>query len=421
MNNNLGSCPQPSHSTGGKYCVWWNDTNTVKRFICDLVAAEFAVLRPSGALLPALPWPLSTHLRDDLGADSLELLQIGTAVAEALHLHEAGTADYLLARPTIADWIAIAQEALHEFSLAITFRTSGSTGTAKSCSHTLDSLWEEALELASLLAPRRRILSAVPCHHIYGFIFTILLPHALAIHDIPVVDLRGSSAAWLAKLARDGDLIIAHPVYWEATAATMINLPDGVDGVTATAPCSDSVCSGLRTRGLNRLLQVFGSSETGGIGTRENESVPYTLFRHWHRVADSESELMRTASSGAVTRVSCPDKLVWCNERQFTAAGRVDAAVQVGGVNVYPTLIRQVLLGHPEIADASVRLMRSDEGNRLKAFVVPRDAEVNPIELQHRLAAWIAHRLTPPEQPKAFSFGAHCPTGTTGKAADWVI
>ena len=421
MNNNVGRRNLPSPPAAHTPCIWWNDSHTVKRFICDLVAAEFAALRPSGAILPPLPWPESTHLRDDLGADSLELLQIGTALAEALHLHESGIADYLLARPTIADWIAIAQEALTIFSLTMTFRTSGSTGTAKSCSHTLESLWEEALELASILAPRRRMLSAVPCHHIYGFIFTILLPHALAIQDNPVIDLRGNSPASLAQLAQDGDLIIAHPMYWQAAAATMIQMPRGVDGVTATAPCPNSVCSALRSVGLNRLVQVFGSSETAGVGWRENENEPYTLFRYWYRAANNDNELTRNLSNDAALRVACPDKLEWHDDRHFIAAGRVDNAVQVGGINVYPSAVRQVLLEHPEIADAAVRLMRSDEGNRLKAFIVPRDTGVNPIELQQRLVTWVGGRLAPAERPKAFSFGLQCPTGLTGKATDWII
>lgn len=421
MNNNCGSSLVTNPPTAGKYCVWWSDTTTVKRFICDLVAAEFAVLRPSGAMLPPLPWSLSTHLRNDLGADSLELLQIGTALAEALHLHESGIADYLLARPTISDWIAIAQEALHVFSQAITFRTSGSTGSAKSCTHTLDSLWEEVLELASLLTPQQRILSAVPCHHIYGFIFTILLPHALSINAIPVVDLRGSSPASLGQLVREGDLIIAHPMVWQAAAATMVTLPSGVVGVTASAPCPDSVCAALRNAGLDRLVQIFGSSETAGVGWRDNESAPYTLFRHWHRLANSDNDLTRKVSDGDVVRVTCPDRLAWCDDRHFFSAGRLDAAVQVGGVNVQPSAVRQVLMAHPEIADAAVRLMRADEGARLKAFIVPRDAAVNTVELQQRLRVWVAKRLTAPEQPKAFSFGLQCPIGPTGKATDWII
>ena len=401
--------------------VWWNDTDAVRRFVCDLVGAELALLRPTGLTVPPLPWPISTHLHDDLGADSLELFQLGTALVEALHLHESGIADHLLARPTLADWIDIAQTGLNAFSLSITFRTSGSTGTAKSCTHSLDSLWQEALELASLFPARQRILSAVPCHHIYGFLFTILLPRALAFSDTGVIDLRGSSPASLRRLVQRGDLIIAHPMFWQAAATTLSGLPQDVDGVTSTAPCPDSASIALRAAGLNRLVQIFGSSETAGIGWREHESASYTLFRHWSRAADNANKLTRCLSDGSAASLICPDQLEWHDDRRFLPAGRIDGAVQVGGLNVYPAVVRRALLEHPEVADAAVRLMRSDEGNRLKAFIVPHDVKINTDELQQRLMKWVVKRLMPAEQPKAFSFGLQCPAGPSGKAADWMM
>lgn len=42
--------------------------------------------------------------------------------------------------------------------------------------HTLAAPLQETDELAKLFAGRRRILVAVPCHHIYGFLFSVLLP-----------------------------------------------------------------------------------------------------------------------------------------------------------------------------------------------------------------------------------------------------
>ena len=47
--------------------------------------------------------------------------------------------------------------------------------------------------------------------------------------------------------------------------------------------------------------------------------------------------------------------------------------MRVAGFNIYPARVREVLLSHPAVADVSVRLMRASEGERLKAFVVPRD------------------------------------------------
>ena len=401
--------------------VWWSNALVMRQFVCDLVAAELAVLRRSGTMLPLRPWLSSTHLHDDLGVDSLELLQLATVLAETLHLHESGIADYLLARQTIGDWAEIAQAGLSEFSASMTFRTSGSTGAAKSCTHCLADLWQETRELASLLSTQQRIFSAVPSHHIYGFIFTILLPQALALADRQVIDIRDSSPAALRTFLQPYDLVIAHPAFWQAAATMLTSVAGNVVGVTSTAPCPDDVSAALRTAGLHRLLQIFGSSETAGIGWRETETAPYTLFKHWQRTPDNPAALMRHSRAGSTLHVPCPDKLTWCDARHFFAAGRLDAAVQVGGINVYPSAVRQVLLEHPHVQDAAVRLMRSDEGNRLKAFIVARDRQLDQTELQQELVAWVQKRLRPPERPKAFSFGAQCPTGQQGKASDWII
>ena len=99
-------------------------------------------------------------------------------------------------------------------------------------------------------------------------------------------------------------------------------------------------------------------------------------------------------------------------------AGRIDAAVQVGGANVFPGYVADVLAMHPSVAQASVRLMRPDEGVRLKAFVVLRaGASASP----EALLDWCAQRLSVPERPAAVTFGSRLPRQASGKPADWII
>lgn len=401
--------------------TWWKDEQALQRFICNLVASELAALRPGGAALPGFPWEAGMHLVDDLGADSLELLAIATALAESLHMQESGFEDYLLARANIGDWVRIAQASLQHFSATLTFRTSGSTGQPKPCRHPLPLLAQEIDELAALFRDRRRILSAVPSHHIYGFLFTILLPHALGIDASQVIDLRGSSPARLARELQDGDLVIGHPEFWRAAARLMGQVPAGVIGVTSTAPCPAEVIRTLEQAGMRRLIQVYGSSETAGIAWRDSATSPYRLFGHWKRSEQQEHQLIRMLPDGQETAYSCQDLLQWTAPREFTPAGRLDNAVQVGGINVFPARIREVLLQHEDVADAAVRLMRPEEGSRLKAFIVPKASGIDQAGLQLRLHTWVAQQLTTAERPKAFTFGEHLPKGGMGKDADWII
>jgi 4-coumarate--CoA ligase (photoactive yellow protein activation family) len=400
---------------------WWDDESALLRFVSDLLAAELAQARPGRSAAP-LPWPRELVFERDLGTDSLELLGMGTALAEALQLARADVDASLLARPRLDDWVKAARDGLRAaaeggIQAALTFRTSGSSGSPKRCTHTLGLLWQETLELARLLPGRRRILSVVPSHHIYGFLFTVLLPRALGVAE--VLDLRAAAPSTLLREARPGDLLVAHPGWWEQAARLQPRFPDDVMGTSSTAPCPDPLARELADAGL-RLLQMYGSSETAGVGWRVEAGAPFILLPHWSRTGEV-AELARALPDGGTASYPLQDRLEWEDDHRFRPAGRIDAAVQVGGVNVFPSYVAEVLRMHPRVAEASVRLMRPDEGARLKAFVVPADAGVNEDALRAELLDWCAERLTTPERPAAISFGERLPRQASGKPADWII
>ena len=397
---------------------WWQPRAVLHRFVCDLVAGELQGLRRS-ALPRPLPWPDDLDLVQDLGVDSLELLGLATALAEALHMHESGVEDWLLARRRLGEWVQIAEAGLTHFSGALTFRTSGSSGTPKPCVHPLANLRQEVAHLATLFPRRRRVLCAMPAHHIYGFLFSVLLPAALGAPPLEVVDIRGSTPAWLAHGAQPGDLVLGHPAFWQAVARTVPQWPPDVVGVTSTAPCPDAVSDALLQAGLARLVQVYGASETAGIGWRESPAQPYALMPHWS-FAEGSHALRRSLPQGGMELSAGQDQLTPVGERSFTVGSRHDHAVQVGGTNVFPMHVREVLCRHPLVADAAVRLMRPEEGARLKAFVVPR-GQVDAETLQLALRAYIDRELSVAERPKAIALGDSLPRNAQGKLADWGI
>ena len=395
---------------------WWQARGALRRFVGDLVADE--LVRQRRQPLPrAQPWPDELRLVDDLGVDSLELMELATALAEALHLHESGIEDYLLARRTLGEWVDIAGAGLAQFSERLTFRTSGSTGTPKPCVHALATLRQEVAHLATLFPGRRRVLCAVPAHHIYGFLFGVLLPRALGLFDDAVVDVRGSTPAWLARGAQPGDLVVGHPEYWKAVARTVPALPPDVVGVTSTAPCPDDVAAQVASSGIARLVQVYGASETAGIGARVSPHDAYELFPHWRVDPGNAQWLLRALPEGGEQAHAVQDALEHCGTRHFRIGARHDHAVQVGGINVFPARVREVLRRHPGVQDAAVRLMRPEEGTRLKAFVVPRQDA--PADLLPALSRWVDSQLTAPERPKAIRLGATLPVTPAGKQADW--
>jgi 4-coumarate--CoA ligase (photoactive yellow protein activation family) len=223
----------------------------------------------------------------------------------------------------------------------------------------------------------------------------------------------------MARGAQPGDLVVGHPEFWRAVARTVPALPPDVLGVTSTAPCPDDVALQLRHAGLARLVQVYGASETAGIGARSSHEAPYELFPHWRFDAANPNWLLRMLPEGGEQAAALPDALIPAGERLFRVGARHDDAVQVGGINVFPARVREVLRRHPAVQDAAVRLMRPDEGTRLKAFIVARRTQREETGLLTQLQQWVDRELTTPERPKAIRFGAELPLTPTGKLADW--
>ena len=398
---------------------WHRRPGALQRFVTDLVVDELAHLRPGGLQLPSQPWAADLAIAEQgLGLDSLERLSVAGALNEALHLREAGIEDLLLARGSFGEWLEVAAEGLASYDAALTFRTSGSSGVAKACPHALVNLWQEVEHLAGLASGTRRVLSAVPAHHLYGFLFTVLLPNRLDCEE--VIDVRRLTPQSLVAMMQPDDLVISYPAHWSVLARHAQRLPGGVNGVTSTAPCPDPLARRLTDVGLATLIQVYGSSETAGIGTRIAPGSAFQLMPFWSRDPLDGHSLLRTATDGSVSSHASQDRLEWLDMRRFSINGRLDEAVQVGGTNVFPARVRQVLLEHPQVVDAQVRLMTPEEGSRLKAFVVPKPG-TDPEALQTDLWRWTELRLTAPERPKAFALGHQLPRNPLGKLADWPV
>jgi 4-coumarate--CoA ligase len=393
------------------------------RLVSSLVADELGVQRGRPlALAETAAWSEVTRLDDepcDAGAlafDSLARIDVSSRLNAALHLHETGVEDYLLTQKTLGGLVDVVTAALKLSHERMTFHTSGSTGAPKPCVHRIDHLRQETEALAGLLAGARRIVALVPAHHIYGFLFTVLLPDRL---DCAVLDGRAWSAARLATELVDGDLVIATPHLWSSLARSLPAFPPGVTGVSSTAPMPGPLAEALIGQGLQRLVEVYGSSETAGVGWRDDPGAPFTLFAHWR--ASPEGLVRREPDGGDSAPFTLMDALDWSDEIRFRPTGRKDGAVQVGGVNVFPERVAAIIRAHDLVADCAVRpvqLAGDAARTRLKAFVVPAVA-LPEEDLLAALTAALKDKLQPLERPTQWTTGHALPRNAIGKLADW--
>lgn len=391
----------------------------------------------------------------DLDQD-LELNQNLNGSAHSCGTHRGGAAEAeyirrLLALPDFDDWAEMLHESWNGKTLS--FHSSGSTGIPVRNRHTLASMAEEGAVLAGFFPSRRRIVTVMPAHHIFGLMHSLWLAKWM---DVPVVHLPPLPTAGFFETLREGDVVMAFPFFWQSLLAVarqrdgkgVFCPPQDVTGVTATGPCPPWVIAALLDAEAGRPLlagmqEIYGSSETNGLGIRYDGGAWYELYATWNPVVmEDGTRLLRrasgavatipvaaegacsagNASSGGPTLVPLPDVVEWHpeNPRKFRPERRVDTAVQVAGVNVYPEEVAAVLRTHPLVRDCAVRLMRPEEGSRLKAFIVPAcPLEEAAPHFGREFRAWLAERLDAPRRPKHIRLGAELPANAMGKAADW--
>lgn len=385
-------------------------TGSLFRLARDIFVEELTrSRRDSFSPSEAADWtPDSTLDAGGLALDSLERFTLAARLNEQFHLYESGVEDNLLRAKTLGDTVEVIAAGRDVAGTHISFFSGGTTGEARVVTHRLADLQREADELAKILGPAGRVIVTVPVHHIYGFIFGVLLPDALA---AAVVDAQHSLLGGAAR-PHSGDIVVSVPFLWQRLPVA--SWGGGVRGTSSTAPL-DPATAGRLGAGMRQLLEVYGSSETSGVGRRDHaaspdEPPPFTLLSRWQRRDD---HLLDTWSDPPLT-VEPPDHLDWVDDRRFLPRGRRDAVVQVGGLNVDLEQLRErVKVLIPEADDLA---LRPDGSGRIRLFLagdvdqLPDDAE-----LRRRLAS----ELDAAALPSSVARGPHLPRTAMGKLADW--
>ena len=372
------------------------EKSDIFRVLVSLIHAGLKKSRcSSDDILPTASYTDKTPITvGGLEADSIELLSLAGAVSRMFCLHESGIEDYLLRYKTLGDWVEIVHQGMSREK--IVFSTSGSTGSPKFCTHSWQNIEREIVGHARIFANSRRIVAAVAAHHIYGFLFTAALPRYM---NLPVCDYCSSQQKLMP-----GDLIVSFPVYWQYLNDTISHFPENCCGVTSTSPCKPDLIRSLISKGLCRMTEIYGSSETGGVGFRHDHPQPYQLFSYLKKDA-----------------ICLMDEMIWEDDTHFYPVRRKDGAVQIGGVNVFPDAVAQKISTHPSVKECGIRLIGSENDSRLKAFIVLSDGISYSPETRRAISEWLYTHLSAPERPVSLTFGAAIPRNDMGKEQDWEI
>lgn len=355
--------------------IW--DEHNIRRIILDMAAQVQRV--PVRALSGQAAHP--TDLNRDLGMDSLARMYLAAQVNEFFGVFQTSVENYLLTDSILDHWVLKIRRARQEKDRVIVFRTSGTSGTPRQVPHLMEFLLREAHVLQDVLPRPTQIISTVPSNHIYGFLYTVVLP---ALWQVPVRSLAEINASTLTP----DSLIIGTPSTWEYVYRTLGGVgPMACSGVSSTAPLSGRLFSKLTEAGID-LVDVYGSSDTGGLGFRRSPDAPFHLFSHVSIPGDKELHSM-------------PDRIERVSEREIRVLGRVDGAIQIGGVNVYPNHIQQVMANCPLVADCDLYAKSVDGQPQLFCSIQLRK---RTDQTEKACLAWLKENLSTPEISRNIQF-----------------
>lgn len=296
----------------------------------------------------------------------------------------------------------------------VTLTTSGSTGAHQSMAKTGAQLVGEGelVGKAFGLRPGDRVLSTVPPHHIYGLLWGVLMPLRSGAAMLREGPLHAEAVVGEIERHRVTHLVSV-PAHLAAVAAAD-RAPAGVVAFSSGAPLPSATGRALQERHGWRVVEVYGSTETGGIGSREPGQELWTPFPDATVSADPEGVLLVDSprlDPGAPRPYRLADRIELREGGRFALLGRVDGVVKVAGKRVALREVEERLLAVPGVRDAAALAQPSPGLRGEEIWVAVAASGHTPESLRTALSGW----LDPVALPRRIRVLEALPREATGK------
>jgi acyl-coenzyme A synthetase/AMP-(fatty) acid ligase len=294
--------------------------------------------------------------------------------------------------------------------------TSGSTGAPvpheKTFGNLLDCMRVEAERLGLAPGVSHAIVATVPPQHMYGFEASVLLPLAsgnalTAERPFYPADI----CAVLAALPRPR-VLVTTPIHLRALMASSLAIPDVDLVVSATAPLSGQLASEVEQRGRTRLLEIYGTTETGSIAVRRTTET--AEWRLWPEVTLEPRAGGTWAHGGHVEQPArmC-DVIEVLGSGRFLLHGRLADLVNIAGKRSSLGYLNHQLNSIPGVLDGAFFHCDAAGGDaavtRVGACVVAPGLDAAAITAELR------RRIDPVFLPRPLLLVASLPRTSTGK------
>lgn len=258
----------------------------------------------------------------------------------------------------------------------VTLFTSGTTGAPRAFKKSAAQLLGEAEMLGrGLCSGVRRVVATVAPMHIYGLLFGVVTPLMQGAAFVRETPLHAETVA--ATLRRvDADTLVSVPAHLRALEPLARGELRGdlrvfSSGAELPRPTADMLASRF---GL-RVTEVLGSSETGGIASRDRVTDPWRPLPGVTVSAGIDGQMLLDspfAPADAPRPWPCADRVASLCDGTFSLLGRRDSVVKVASKRVDLEEIQRALLALPGVIDAVVfaEATTGPRGMRIAAAVV---------------------------------------------------
>jgi len=295
--------------------------------------------------------------------------------------------------------------------------TSGSTGTPvpyrKSWGPLVSSVQESNRRLGLADGRQWSIVATVPPQHQYGLEASVLMPlvggHALC-GERPFYP--ADIAATLGTLPRPRALI-STPVHLRALVGSDIALPATDLIVSATAPLTRQLASEVERRYDTRVMEIYGSTETGQIAARR--PAREAQWRLWPGIRLSRHGEETWAEGGHVEQPTrlC-DVLELTGTGRFLLHGRLSDLVNIAGKRNSLAYLNHQLISIPGVLDGA--FFHFDESRATHTHVSRVAAcVVAPTLDPEQLLRELRERIDAAFLPRPLLFVPRLPRNATGK------
>jgi acyl-CoA synthetase (AMP-forming)/AMP-acid ligase II/3-hydroxymyristoyl/3-hydroxydecanoyl-(acyl carrier protein) dehydratase len=303
--------------------------------------------------------------------------------------------------------------------------TSGSSGAPKRVEKTLFQLDSEVLSLEAQWGEKLKnypVVSSVPHYHIYGLLFRLLWP-VFASRTFVSEDLTAPDRLF-SRIRQVG------PVVLISSPAHLTRIPSLVDlqDIAPHIACIFSSGSPLPPeaaaqfgKSMNMLpIEVYGSTETGGIGWRQGESLWTPFSSVITRLSVDGTLEVRSPYTEGQDWVRTEDRARIEEDGQFLISGRADQIAKIEGKRVSLDEVAARLNEHPWVETSKIVLLEKIR-TTLGAVVVlskegrKQQSQLDKIKIVASLKEHLSQWLEPVVMPRAWRFVSHMPMSDRGK------